>query len=490
MDYLSIIRRWTVNAVFVTAAMTMTLSVVAKQCAGDNGGLSLSPGFCATVFAENIGHARHLVVAPNGVVYVNTWSGPYYAGLEQQQGGLLVALQDTQRTGQADVIKRFGDSFALGNSGGTGIALYKGALYVDVKDRILRYTLRAGEIVPTAAPEVIVYGLPFDGDHPQHPFIIDAQGNLFISSGTATNSCQYKNRVLQSPGHQPCRELETRGGIWRYDANKTKQKFSPAERYATGIRNGEGLVIDDAGRMLVSQHGRDQLYENWPEFYRPIDGHEQPAEEVVQIKQGADYGWPECYYDVKQKKLVLAPEYGGDGGKKVGICAQKQPSIAQFPAHWAPDAMLIYSAKQFPASYRGGLFIAFHGSWNRAPGPQGGYNVVYQPMANGMPSGNFVVFADGFAGPIKEPEGSRFRPSGLAVGPDGALYISEDKHGRIWRVVYEGDAAAAAANVASAPLEEKIDDKTGMQKAALLPLPPGGYSGTSTQGLPNFSRYG
>lgn len=160
MDYLSVIRRWAVNAVFVIAAMAMSLSVVAKQCAGDNGGLSLSPGFCATVFAENIGHARHLVVAPNGVVYVNTWSGPYYAGLEQQQGGLLVALQDTKGSGRADVIKRFGDSFALGNSGGTGIALYQGALYVDVKDRIVRYTLRVGRSCRRQRQRSLFMGCP------------------------------------------------------------------------------------------------------------------------------------------------------------------------------------------------------------------------------------------------------------------------------------------------------------------------------------------
>ena len=119
---------------------------------------------------------------------------------------------------------------------------------------------------------------------------------------------------------------------------------------------------------------------------------------------------------------MLAPEYGGDGGKKVGVCAEKKAPVASFPAHWAPNDLLIYSGKQFPAAYQGGAFIAFHGSWNRAPEPQGGYNVVFQPLADGKAGSAFIVFADGFAGAVKEPGQAAFRP-GLAMGPDGALYI-------------------------------------------------------------------
>ena len=168
-----------------------------------------------------------------------------------------------------------------------------------------------------------------------------------------------------------------------------------------------------------------------------------PAEELVQLEQGADFGWPYCYFDGEQNKLVLAPEYGGDGGKKIGVCATKKPPVAAFPAHWAPNAMALYEGGLFPESYRGGVFIAFHGSWNRAPSPQGGYNVVFQPLADGKPVGEFIVFADGFAGANKTPAGAAHRPSGVAVGPDGALYISDDKNGRIWRVTYSGDRTAA-----------------------------------------------
>ena len=417
-------------------------------CRGDNGGITLAPGFCASIFADKIGHARHLVVAPNGVVYVNTWSGRYYKNDTPPAGGFLVALQDTQGRRHADLIKRFGDSQAQGSAGGTGIAFYNDSVYAEVNDRIVRYPLAQGQIVPTSKPTVIVSGLPLTGDHPMHPFIIDTRGNLFVDLGSATNACQEQNRIAKSPGIQPCTEKETRAGTWKYDANKTDQKFSAAERYASGIRNGEGFAIDDAGRLFVTQHGRDQLSENWSSLYKPADGPELPAEEVVQLAQGRDYGWPECYFDGAQKKLVLAPEYGGDGGKSVGLCATRTPPAAFFPAHWAPNDLLIVTNDKFPAAYRGGAFIAFHGSWNRAPAPQGGYNVVFQPMTDGKASQHFVVFADGFAGAEKEPGRAAHRPSGLAMGPDGALFISDDQRGRIWRVTYEG---TGAAQVADAP---------------------------------------
>ena len=454
----------------------------AHACPDTHTGITLSPGFCATVFADNLGHARHLTVAPDGVLYVNTWSGNYYHNAPAR-GGFLVALEDTKGTGHADIIARFGSTFAQGGAGGTGIAIYKDGLYAEEKGRIMRYALPAGAIVPNGPPEVILSGLPLTGDHPMHPFIIGATGDLYVDLGSATNACQVENRIPNSPGEKPCTELKTRGGIWRYDANKTGQRFSPAERYVTGLRNGEGLSFDSAGRLFATQHGRDQLWENWPSLYKPEQGHELPAEELVQLEKGADYGWPECYFDGFQKKLVLAPEYGGDG-KKVGVCAKLQGPVAFFPAHWAPNDMLIYKGKAFPASYHDGAFIAFHGSWNRAPAPQGGYNVVFQPMADGKPSGKFIVFADGFAGAIKEPGRARFRPTGLAMGPDGALYISDDVHGRIWRVTYSGGAGAApiapapspkAAATTSRPVlpPEGIHPNAGRLQPTALPVPPG-----------------
>jgi glucose/arabinose dehydrogenase/mono/diheme cytochrome c family protein len=408
-------------------------------CPGDDTGLRLPAGFCATVFADAIGHARHLVVADNGVVYVNTWSGRYYGNDKPHKGGFLVALQDTTGAGKANVNQRFGETVQSGGAGGTGIGLYRGAVYAEINDRIVRYALPAGSNIPRDPPETVVSGLPLGGDHPMHPFAIDTDGIMYVDVATATNSCQPQNRKPKIPGAVPCKELETRGGIWRYDANKTGQVFSPAERFATGIRNGEGFGVDGAGhRLFVTQHGRDQLHANWPDLYKPDEEATLPAEELLSLKQGADYGWPECYYDSFQRKLVLAPEYGGDGGKKIGVCAGKTAPIAAFPAHWAPDGMVFYDKDQFPSRYRNGVFIAFHGSWDRAPYPQSGYNVVFQSLSGEHAGDKCEVFADGFAGATKSPDQAVHRPTGIAVGPDGSIYVSDDVRGRIYKIVYRG----------------------------------------------------
>jgi glucose/arabinose dehydrogenase/cytochrome c5 len=428
------------------------------------GGLSLSPGFCASVIADNLGHVRHLALGPDGTVYANTWSGMYYVGQPPPAGGFLVAIRP-KGDGKADV-SRFGQTPADGVAGGTGVQVYKGYVYAEVNDKIVRYALPQGGGVPAGkSPEVVLSGMPLGGNHPMHPFIIDAKGQMFVDMGTATNACQGEagDRKPNVMGMKPCTELQTRGGTWKYDAGKLGQTFSPKERYATGIRNGEGFAFDAAGRLYVTQHGRDQLPALWPKLYPDLKhATELPSEELLQLTAGGDYGWPECYHDPFQKKLVLAPEYGGDGGKAVGVCAQKTEPVAAFPAHWAPNDLAIYTAKAFPTPFQGGAFIAFHGSWNRAPEPQAGFNVVFQPMANGKASGDYIVFADGFTN-------GGYRPSGLLVAPDGALYIGDDVKGRIWRVTYHGPAGLktlSAAQTAKAA-------GGGAGSAAALPVPPG-----------------
>ena len=440
-------------ATFVTgtalSASPGAASTVPTACPQDDSGLKLPAGFCATVFADNIGHARHLVVAPDGAVYVNTWSGRYYATDHQTQPadrGFLVALKDTRGTGKADLIQRFGETLNTGGAGGTGIALYDGFLYVEINDRIVRYKLEHGSIVPKSPAQTVVMGLPLGGDHPMHPFAIDTGGSMYVDVASATNSCQFKNRSLDSAGQDPCVELETRGGIWRFDARKLNQVFGPGGRFATGIRNGEGVAIDDAAhRVYVTQHGRDQLHANWPDLYQAEEEATLPAEEVMLLGRDADFGWPECYYDPGQKKLVLAPEYGGDGGKKVGRCATKTGPVAVYPAHWAPNDLLYYNKQAFPARYRNGLFVAFHGSWDRAPYGQQGYNVVFQSLSDDHAGSTCEIFADGFAGPVKTPGAALHRPSGLGLGPDGALYVSDDEHGRIYRIAYTGGATTDGA---------------------------------------------
>jgi glucose/arabinose dehydrogenase len=415
-------------------------ATMAKPCPGE-AGITVPAGFCATIFADNLGHARHVAVAPNGDVYVNTWSSMYNK-MTNAPGGFVVALRDADRDGRAEIVQRFGTVFQEGKpGGGTGIAVTSDSVFVEVDDRIVRYALGSDGPAPKGQSIDVVTGLPMEGDHPMHPFTIAADGTLYMTSGSTSNSCQQKNRTLQSPGVRPCPELDTHAGVWRYDSNKTGQTFSPRERYATGMRNPEALAIHPRDQALYAAvHGRDQLSDNWPKVFTLEQQNELPAEILARVREGVDFGWPYCYFDAMQGKQVLAPEYGGDG-KEVGECAMKgRPDVA-FPAHWAPDALTFYSGTALPAKYvAGGAFLTFHGSWNRKPA-QGGYLVAFVPFADGKPTGGYEEFATGFAGPQApaDPAQAAYRPMGVAVGADGALYVSDDVKGRVWRIAYQGN---------------------------------------------------
>jgi glucose/arabinose dehydrogenase len=431
----------------VSGAGAAATSAAPVACTGNNAELTLPAGFCATIFADSIAHARHAVVASNGDVYV-TIEGTMPSTEKQISGAdktapepaSFVALRDTNRDGRADVIKRVG---SLGN---TGIGLANGYLYVDEGKQIVRYARADSDLAPSGKREVIVGGIPLGGGHRARNIALGTDGSLYLNVGSATNACQQKDRAPESPGVDPCVELETRAGYWKYDANKAGQRFSKAERYATGVRNGMGLAFGPDGKLYGMQHGRDQLHDNWPKIF-PTTAYqaENPGEEFIQVNQGDDFGWPYCYYAMDQKKKVDAPEYGGDG-KKSTRCDSRKAPVAVYPGHWAPMSLLFYSGSSFPARYKNGAFIAFHGSWNRAPEPQAGYRVVFQPMTNGATSGEYETFADGFAqvtGLQLQPGTAKHRPTGLAQGPDGSLIVTDDMGGRIYRITY-GNAAPAA----------------------------------------------
>jgi glucose/arabinose dehydrogenase len=413
-------------------------AATAAKCG--NAGLSLPAGFCATVFADGVGPARQMAMAPDGTLYVNTLSSNVIQNKQKPELGYMVALRDINGDGKADAVTHFGPTPNDKGIGGTGVAIWKNGLFVEQDDKIVRYALAAGKPVPSGNGAVIVSGLQLSGDHGMKPIAIDAAGNLFVNSGSASNVCETVNRQPGAMGKDPCDELPLRAGIWKYRADKTGQVFSPAERYATGIRNAGGLAFDTAGNMFAMQHGRDQLGQNWPKLYTVQQGAELPAEELISVKPGDNFGWPYCYYDGFQKKLIQAPEYGGDG-KAVGRCADKKGPLAAFPAHWAPTGLGYYPGGKLPAGYKGGLFISFHGSWNRAPEPQDGFRVMFQPMAAGKPRGAPILFADGFAGPDKARGGASHRPTGLLVAGD-VIYISDDAGGRIWKIVYRGPAGS------------------------------------------------
>ncbi|HEY9516683.1 MAG TPA: PQQ-dependent sugar dehydrogenase [Gemmatimonadaceae bacterium] len=409
----------------------MAAGEVPVTCPGSDGGLQLPEGFCATIFADSVGGARHIIVAPNGDVFVQLM-GTRRGSRNASGGNGILALRDTDHDGRADT------SASFGKPGGTGIGLHGGFLYADDQARIVRYPLMPGALTPSGAAQDVVVDLP-TGGHGARNFTFDSAGALYVNVGSRTNSCQVDDREKESPGHDPCTALATRAGIWKFDANKLGQRQSDGQRFATGIRNAMGLAISPIdGKLYATQHGRDQLFQNWPQHFDARQSAENPAEELVQVNAGDDFGWPYCFYSRDQKRLVLAPEYGGDG-KKVERCANKKEPIAVFPGHWAPVSAIFYTGTQFPPRYRGGMFIAFHGSWNRAPEPQAGFRVSFVPARDGAPSTEYETFADGFTGGDGSRGGAAHRPLGLAQGPDGALYITDDRAGRIWEVRYTGE---------------------------------------------------
>lgn len=402
-------------------------------CDPDNGGLTLPQGFCAVVVADDVsgeaGDVRHVAVAPNGDVYVAVQGS---RGAETpSERGRIVALRDTTGDGKADVRARFGPE------GGTGLRIHDGFLYFAPNDRVLRYRLDGTALEPSGPPETLVEGLPDRNSHTAKTLAF-ADGAMYVNIGAPTNACQplSQDREAGVPGLDPCPQLEDRAGVWRFDANRTGQRQSDGVRWATGVRNAVALAVNPAdGTLYAVQHGRDQLGQ-WP-GYSAEDNANKPTEEMFRLARGTDGGWPYCYYDPAQNRKVLAPEYGGNG-REVGRCADKAQPVVTFPAHWAPNDLLFYSGTHFPEAYRGGAFIAWHGSWNRAPLPQAGYKVSFVPMRGGESAGEPTTFADGFTGPTPQPGTAEHRPMGLAQGPDGSLYIADSSGGRIWRVMYTG----------------------------------------------------
>lgn len=391
----------------------------------DATGLKLPAGFQATIVADNLGQARHIAVTPQGHIYVKLGA--------PKDGKGIILLQDGNKDGVTE------KQTAFANYGGTGIYIKGNYLYASSNAEVFRYELnKNGEVINPDKPEKLVTGLINRRQHESKSLVLDSEGNMYVNIGAPSNACQEKDRTKGSKGMSPCPILDSAGGIWVFKADKLNQTYQDGERYATGLRNVVGLDWNSSNNQLfVMQHGRDQLSQLWPEYYDNKQSAELPAETMYALKKGVNCGWPYIYYDHLQKKKILMPEYGGDG-KKTGGEDAIDPAMA-FPGHMAPNGLLFYTGNMFPARYKNGAFIAFHGSWNRAPEKQKGYFVAFVPFKDGKPDGDWEVFADNFAGSddIQTPNQAQHRPCGLAQGPDGSLYVSDDVKGTIYKISFK-----------------------------------------------------
>jgi glucose/arabinose dehydrogenase len=421
---------------FCAAIVVATALVMA---ADEPDGLTLPAGFHAAVVADALGPIRHLAVRDNGDIYASTPKD------QQGKGGGIVALR-LDPNHKAAQVEHFGSI-----DGGTGIRIHDGRLYATSPSGVYRFTFTGNALVPTGQPEVIVSGTP--EMHPgfnrtNRPLAFDDKGNLYLALDASANLCVEPNSPAAAPpganvaatapplGLRPCPDLGARAGIWRFSATKTGQKFpTDGEQIATGIRDMTALDWSPGHDSLYGiMHGRDNSRRFWPDIIS-ADDEDHIADEMHKVTKGTDFGWPYTYFDGAKNVRLVSPEYGGDGKTAAPAGKYSTPVLTFHSRRAAPVDLVFYEGKMFPPSYRAGAFIVLHGTANR-----NGYNVAFVPFDKNSKAGVPTVFADGFAAfdpSSTAPPRPKYRPIGIAVAPDGALYVADSQVGRIWRITYE-----------------------------------------------------
>jgi glucose/arabinose dehydrogenase len=410
-------------SVFIISAMAITPSLYANSYDTAviknndtivNANLQLPSGFTASIIAKGLDGARHLAVTKQGGIYVKL------SRLKDGKG--IYYLKDTNGDGVID------EQIGFGNYPGTGIFIKNDYLYTSSNDDVYRYKLNdKGEVINPGEPEKIVTGLVNRNRDNSKSIAVDNNNNIYVNVGSYSNSCLIDINSTRAP--YPCPLLDSVGGIWKFKANKLNQGYNEGIRYATGFKNIVGLYWNTSTNSLfIMHHGRDLLHDLYPQYYTVEQSNSQPAETMYELHQGSDGGWPYAYYDPKLHKKILSPEYGGDGKKEGG--ANAQDPIVGFPAHLAPDGLMFYTGTMFPAKYKNGAFIAFHG---KSPEMQKGYLVAFVPFNKNKPAGEWEIFADHFTADLSNQP----KPCGLAQGPDGSIYVADDAKGNIYKITYK-----------------------------------------------------
>ena len=411
--------------ILVTAlAASSMLALAAPAFAAEPDGLTLPPGFHATVVGDFGNAVRHMAFRDASTLYVST-DRP---SKDAANAGIIAV-----RLGKDHKIAGEPQHFSTVDNG-TSILFHDGALYAGSADTIYRFKFAGKELVPTAAPETVVSNIPR-----RSAVAFDNKGQMYVAVGGSGNMCVDPGAPKGSipVGINPCPDMNTRAGIWRFDGAKPGQKFQEGEHFATGIRDLNTIAWKPGVGLYTVMYGRDATEKNWPNLVSAADGN-NIADEMFLVGKDADMGWPYTYWDGAKKVRLKAPEYGGDGKTVVTDMKYATP-VAAFTAHVAPQDVAFYTASQFPAEYRGGAFIAFHGAGGDDTGTNDvGYSVAFVPVDKSGKAGTPKLFADGFAGGKENRNGKKanFRPTGVTVGPDGSLYVSDSQKGRIWRISY------------------------------------------------------
>ena len=336
-------------------------------------------GFHVNIFADRLSNPRWFAVAPNGDVF-----------LAESEAGKITLLRDADGDGRAEHAVTFAGGFDKPH----GLALHDGALYVGDVRAVWRIPYANGDEQAKGRTPVIPPGsFGSDSDHWSRNIVFDSRGRLFIAVGSTQN-------VGEDPLPHATISVVQNGKL---------------ATFASGLRNPVGIAF---------YPGTDNLYTVVNE--RDGLGDELVPDYLTHVEQGAFYGWPYAY---------IGPHPDPDFGKKrPDLVAKTRTPDLLFQSHSAPLGLVFYEGKQFPAAYRGGAFVALHGSWNSAKPT--GYKVVFVPFKNGRPAGGYDNFAVGFwqAGTGRAQVWGR--PAGLAVAKDGSLLIADDVANVVWRVSY------------------------------------------------------
>lgn len=339
--------------------------------------MQLPPGFEANVFAAGLDNPRFIAFGPDGLLYA-----------AERGQNRIVAMPDSDGNGQADEVQVFADGLDQPHS----LVFHDGAWYVGVPSGVIRLKDSDGD-GRAENREILVDDYPTSGAHRTRTVEFLPDGRMVVSIGSSCNVC------LEEDPRQ--------AAVVVYDGPQATGEGI----FASGLRNAVGLAIHpESGELWATNNGRDFM------------GDDLPPETVYIVSEGVDYGWPGCH-----SGDIVDPEYGSPTA-----CQDVGQPVVQMQAHSAPLGLAFYEGDTFPDEYRGDLFIAFHGSWNRSVPT--GYKVVRLPLQGSQPAGPVEDFAVGWLDEETGETGGR--PVGLAVGPEGALYVSDDKGGFIYRITY------------------------------------------------------
>lgn len=340
-------------------------------------GIELPPGFSIHLYADNLPGARSLALSPAGILFVGT-----------RREGKVYALQDRDRDGRAERVHILASGLDMPN----GVAFRDGDLYVAEVSRVLRFPNIESALDHPPAPQVVSDAYPGDTHHGWKFIAFGPDGRLYVPVGAPCNVCEPDNEI-----HATITRLDVRTGA--------------REIHARGVRNTVGFDWHPrTGELWFTDNGRDWMGENQP----PDELNRAPG-------AGLHFGFPYCH-----GSGLRDPEFGT--GRD---CARFAAPTLELGPHVAALGMRFYRGSQFPERYRGGIFIAEHGSWNRQVPI--GYRVMFVPVRDGRPQG-YEVFAQGWlrGGVVSG------RPVDVQELPDGSLLVSDDKAGRVYRIAYNG----------------------------------------------------